>query len=400
MGAYDAIVVGLGAHGSAAAAELARRGAKVLGIDRFPRGHELGSSVGRTRIIRLAYFEHPDYVPLLRRAWDRWLELERESDERLLFPTGGVYAGPAGSEVVEGSLRSAREHRLAHDVLDADELRRRFTWLRIDDGMTGLFEEQAGYLVPERCIAAHLAVAERHGAELRFGDGVDDWYPERSHGTPAMGGSTFRRDGSGFAVHTAGGITERCERLVLAAGAWLGHVLPDLDLPLAVERVPLFWFEPSRPDRFRDIPVYIVDTDDGSFYGFPYLADQGLKVARHGTGELLPERIDRTMADRLDREVHPGEDERVRRFVRRYLLDGDGRLRDAKVCMYTKTPDEHFIVDRHPDWPGVVFASACSGHGFKFASVMGEILADLALQGTTRLPIRFLSLGRFSASRA
>jgi sarcosine oxidase len=206
---------------------------------------------------------------------------------------------------------------------------------------------------------------------LRFGDGADDWHP----------------DGSGFAVHTAGGLTERADRVVLTAGAWLPHFLPDLALPLAIERVPLFWLEPARPDPFRGIPVYIVETDDGSFYGFPYLPDEGLKVARHGTG-------DRTDPDHVDRAIRPREDERVRRFVRAYMPGGDGPLRDAKVCMYTKTPDGHFIVDRHPRYPRVVFASACSGHGFKFASVMGEVLADLALTGTTPLPIGFLSLSR------
>ncbi len=373
MTAYDVIVVGLGTHGSAAVAELARRGARVFGIDRFPRGHELGSFVGRTRVIRTAYYEHPDYVPLLQRAWDRWQDLERECGERLLFPTGGLYAGRPGSEIVEGSLRSVREHGLAHEVLEGEDLRRRHPWLR-GDGLVAVVEERAGYLIPGRAIAAHLAVAERHGAELRFGDAADDWSPEP--------------DGSGVNVHTASNTFTRASSLVLTAGAWLPYFLPDLKLPLAVERVPLFWYEPARPDAFRDIPVYVVETADGTYYGFPYLADQGLKVARHGTG-------DTTEPDRLHREMIPGEDEGVRRFIRRYLPQGEGPLRDSKICMYTKSPDEHFIVDRHPRYPGVVFASACSGHGFKFGSVMGEVLADLALTGTTSLPIGFLSLSRF-----
>jgi sarcosine oxidase len=377
VGTYDAIVVGLGSHGSAAAAELARRGLRVLGIERFERGHAKGSFVGRSRVIRLAYFEHPDYVPLLRRAWERWLDLERETGKRLLFPTGGLYAGAPGSAIVTGSLRSAREHGLAHEALETDDLRRRFPWLRPDDGMVGLFEEQAGYLVPEACIEAHLAVAERHGADLRFGDPVDDWY----------------KDGSGFGVHTAGGARESCERLVIVPGAWLAPLLPDVTFPMAVERVPLFWYEPRRPEAFRDMPVYIVETDTGSYYGFPYLADQGLKVARHGTGEPA-------YPDRLDRNIRPGEDVRVRGFVQRYMPDGDGPLRDAVVCMYTKTPDEHFVIDTIPGLPGVAFASACSGHGFKFASVMGEILADLATTGRTSLPIGFFSASRFSTTRS
>jgi len=257
-------------------------------------------------------------------------------------------------------------------VLSEDDLRRRHPWLE-SHGLVAVVEQQAGYLIPERAVQLHLAIAERHGAELRFGDGADDWAP----------------DGDGVAVRTTGGSTDRASRIVLTAGAWLPSLLPDLDLPLTVERVPLFWYEPAEPEAFSEIPVYVVETDDGSYYGFPYLADEGLKVARHGTGETAD-------PDRLEREMRPGEDERVRAFIRRYMPGADGPLRNDKICMYTKTPDEHFIVDRHPRYPGVVFASACSGHGFKFASVMGEALADLALNGSTSLPIGFLSLSRFS----
>jgi glycine/D-amino acid oxidase-like deaminating enzyme len=203
---------------------------------------------------------------------------------------------------------------------------------------------------------------------------VDDWYPEP--------------DLSAVNVHTRSRATHRAATIVLSAGAWLPYFLPDLALPLTVERVPLFWYEPWHPDALREIPVYVVETDDGTYYGFPYLAHQGLKLARHGTG-------DATQPDRLHREMIPGEDEGVRRFIHRYLPDGAGPLRASKVCMYTKTPDEHFIVDRHPRYERVVFASACSGHGFKFASVMGEILADLVLNGSTSFPIGFLSASRF-----
>lgn len=373
---YDAIVVGLGADGSAAVAELARRGKRVLGIERFSRGHEMGSFVGRTRVTRTAYFEHTDYVPLLQRAWERWEALERESGERLLFRTGGLYAGPRGSGIVEGSLRSVRQHGLAHEVLEGSELRRRHPWLN-GDGLVAIVEEKAGYLLPERCIAAHLAIAERHGAVLKFDDGAERW----------------DRHGLSYAVRTRGETIYRATSLVLTAGAWLPDLVPDLALPVAVERVPLFWYEPAEASAFRDIPVYFVETDDGSYYGFPYLAGEGLKVARHGTGDV-------TDPDRLDRDVRPGEDDGVRRFIRRFMPKGEGPLFASKVCMYTKTPDEHFIVDRHPEHRGVVFASACSGHGFKFASVMGEVLADLALDGRTSLPIGFLSLSRFAKVHA
>lgn len=264
-----------------------------------------------------------------------------------------------------------RQHGLAHEVIGGAELARRHPWLA-SEGLMAIVEERAGYLIPERCIQLHLAVAERHGADLRFGDGADGWRP----------------DGDGFAVHTSGGATARASRLVLTAGAWLPSLLPELRLPIAVERVPLFWYEPANPETFGEIPVYVVETEDGSFYGFPYLEDQGLKVARHGTG-------DRTDPDRLERVMRDGEDERVRRFIQRYIPLAEGPLLNAQICMYAKTPDEHFIVDRHPEHPGVVFASACSGHGFKFASVMGEILAELAQEGSTTLPIGFLALSRF-----
>ncbi|MGH2500382.1 MAG: N-methyl-L-tryptophan oxidase [Candidatus Limnocylindria bacterium] len=373
---YDAIVAGLGAMGSAAAYQLARRGKRVLGLDAFARGHALGSSVGRTRVIRLAYFEHADYVPLLRRAWALWRELERDAGARLLVETGGLYLGPPGSATVEGSAASARQHHLAHERLDAGAIRRRFPFLTPPDDTAGLFEEQAGFLVPEACVDAHLRLAERHGAALRFEEPVRAW----------------RIEGGEVAVRTERG-EHRAGRLVLAAGAWLGGLLGEVGVTLAVERVPLFWFEPASAEAFAlgRCPVYIAETgSDGSFYGFPYLADQGLKVARHGSGEAAE-------PDRLDRAPRAADEARVRRFLERYLPGANGPLRATTVCMYTKTPDEHFVIDRHPASADVVFASACSGHGFKFASVVGEILADLALEGRTSLPIAFLSLRRFAA---
>lgn len=371
MRTYDVIVAGLGAAGSAAAAEAAARGARVLGLERFARGHALASHHGRTRITRLAYFEHPDYVPLLRRAWARWRELEAEADQTLLVETGGVYAGPPDDELVAGSLASAREHGLEVERLTSAEVRERFPALRLGEGMAAVFERQAGLLIPERCVAAQLDRAERAGAALRFEEPALEW----------------SADGSGIRVRTASG-EYAADRLILAAGAWTDRLVADLALPLRVERVPLHWFEPADPASFARLPVYILSTEDGHFYGFPYLADQGLKVARHGDGDL-------TDPDALDRGHRPADEQRVRRFIRRYLPGGDGRLRESTVCMYTRTPDGHFIIDRHPRDEQVVIASPCSGHGFKFASAVGEILADLALTGRTQLPIGLFALSRF-----
>jgi sarcosine oxidase len=371
---YEAIVIGLGAMGSATAAELARRGVRVLGIEAFGRAHELGSSGGLSRIIRLAYFEHPSYVPMLRSAWQGWRDLEQESGRQLLLQTGGLYAGRRGSAVLEGALRSATEHDLPHRMLDADQAAADFPALRLEPDMVVLHEETAGLLYPERCIETHLAIAEANGADLHFGERAASW-----GGADALGVITDK-----------GSYT--CDRLVIAAGAWLPKLVPELELPLTVERNVLFWFDPLdpavlQPDR---LPVYIVELDeDHAFYGFPLLPDQGAKVARHHGGRP-------TDPDTVQREVDDEDERLVRGFAERYLPAAAGRRLDAKVCMYTNTPDFDFIIDTHPADERVVLASPCSGHGFKFSNVMGRIAADLALQGGTTFDIRFLSVDRFA----
>ena len=368
---FDVIVAGLGAHGSAAAYQLAKRGVSVLGLERFARGHTLGSSGGLSRIIRLAYYEHPDYVPLLRRAWDLWRELERAGGESLLTQTGGLYAGAPDGELLTGSLASARTHQLAHETLDAAALRRRFPLFEWPDDWIGLHEEQAGWLAPERSIQTHLRLAERHGATLRFEEPVERWEPT----------------GEGVRVSTATASYD-ARRLVIAAGAWLSRLVPSLARHLWVERNVLFWLEPkAERDAFARLPVYIVQEADRFFYGFPYDPAHGLKVA----GLHNDDRVD---PDTVDREIRDADERRVRGWVRRRMPLADGPRREAKVCLYTMSPDSNFVIDTLPDHPNVVFASACSGHGFKFASVVGEILADLALDGRTVHPIRFLGAGR------
>jgi sarcosine oxidase len=378
MATYDAIVVGLGAHGSAAAASLARRGLRVLGIERGQPGHEDGSSGGRSRIIRLAYFEDPAYVPLALESWNEWLALEAETGASILQVTGGLYAGAAGSEVFDGSVRSAREHGLPHEVLDADAIRRRWPVFRIGDATAGLFEERAGFLRPERAILALLEVARRRGAALHFGERAVDWRPS------AGGGVEVETD---RAVHHA-------ERLVLAAGAWMPALVPDLALPLRVERVPVAWFEPRgplEPVSVGRLPVWILEADeDGTFYGFPHEAGVGLKVARHHSGDYVdPESVERS--------IRPADVERIRAFCRRHFPSADGALSHSIACLYTNTPDLAFVLDTHPATSGVAYASACSGHGFKFAPVIGEILADLALTGRSTRPIEAFRASRFGA---
>ena len=380
---YDAIVVGLGAMGSATTYQLARRGARVLGIEAFGRAHDLGSSGGLTRIIRLAYFEHPAYVPLLRAAWALWPQIEAESGARLLEVTGGLYIGRKGSDVLDGALLSAQTHGLAHEVLDPDASQRRFPALRLDADMQVLHEPLAGILFAPRCIDAQLELAERRGAELHFEEPVTSWQP----------------DGDALVVNTAAG-TYRARRLVLSVGAWLPKLAPELRLPLSVERNSLFWFAPLRqPEIFGAdrLPVWIMELDaEHAFYGFPMLAAgdgmpaQGIKIARHHGGET----VDPDSIDRLPRDA---DEQVVRGFIERHMPDANGERLDGAVCMYTNTPDFDFILDRHPADERVVIASPCSGHGFKFSSIVGHVAAELALDGATDFDIDFLSLDRFEA---
>ena len=370
---HDVIVAGLGAHGSSAVYHLASRGASVLGFDRFARGHTLGSSGGLSRIIRLSYYEHPDYVPLLRSAWALWRELEAATGEHLLTETGGLYAGDPAGELVSGALESARRHKLEHEVLDAGALRARYPLFEWPDGWQGVVERQAGWLAPELCIETQLRLAERDGTTLRFEEPILHWESTRD----------------GVRVTTANG-TFDAKQLVLAAGPWIPQLAPSLAPELSVERNVLFWFEPTAErDAFARLPIYIVQDTDRIFYGFPYLAGQGVKVAGLHFG-------DRADPDTVNRTASESDEERVRAWLRRRVPLANGERRDAKVCMYTNTTDAHFIVDRLPDAPSVIVASACSGHGFKFSSVIGEILADLALDGETPHPIQFLSAERLA----
>ena len=374
---YDTIILGLGAMGSSAAMRLARRGKRVLGLERFGVAHNRGSSHGRSRMIRMAYYEHPDYVPLLRRAYELWDELASLADEPLLFRSGGLYLGRPDCELIAGARRSAAEHRLPIEVLDRDAVARRFPQFRPDEGMIGVFEPSAGFLLPERVIVANLRLAECAGATIRTGERVIDWHA-RSDGVDVM---TDRASYTG-------------RSLILAAGGWMGDLcrLPMLAARLRVTRQALAWFQPLRNDlSIGTMPVWGIDHPSGGLlYGFPVhpADDGGLKAAVHLPGpDAHP--------DALDRSERPDDIDLIRAGLDRHLPNAAGTLARHCVCMYTNTPDGHFVLDRHPDHANVLFASCCSGHGFKFASVVGEILADRASGLSTTAPIGFLSLRRF-----
>jgi sarcosine oxidase len=376
--AFDAIVIGLGAHGSATTLALTRRGLRVLGLEAGERGHELGSSGGRSRMIRRAYFEDPGYLPLLAAAWAGWEALAAAAGEAMIEIVGGLYAGPAASSLFQGSVASARLQGLPHEVLDGAEIRRRWPVFTVGDDVGALHDPGAGMIRSERAIEAQARLAAEGGARLRYGERAVDWRPGPS---------------GSLEVETDQG-TYRAECLVIAAGAWTGAFVPDLELPLQVERMPVFWFEPTVPIAGVSagrLPMWLLDTGpDGIFYGFPYDAATGLKVSRHHSEDVVD-------PDRVDRDEHPADVERVRTFMRRFMPGANGPLRGSMVCLYTNTPDLAFVIDVHPAVPGVAYASACSGHGFKFAPVIGEILADLALSGSTSQPIERFRASRFAS---
>jgi sarcosine oxidase len=360
----DVLVVGLGGMGSAAAAHVAARGRRVLGLEQFQPAHPHGSSHGRSRVIRLAYFEDPAYVPLLRRAYEWWRRLETETGRRLLQVTGGLMIGAPESVVVSGSLRSAREHGLPHEMLDAAAIRRRFPVFTPATGTVALHEREAGVVFPEEAIRAHLDMAVDHGAHVHFDERVDGWRVLPS---------------GGVEVTTSRGRYE-CERLILAPGSWAASLFKIDGLPLEVEPQVLYWLEPdggADPFAPERCPIYIWDVGAGvQFYGFPADADGRAKVAFFRS---------------------PQTDEQTLRAALAPCLPAlaAGRLVESVSCKYTLTPDHHFVIGHHPDHSAVVIASPCSGHGYKFASVVGEILADLAVDGATRHPIALFDPRRF-----
>jgi sarcosine oxidase len=348
----------------------------VIGFDRFRPPYAMGSSTGRSRIIREAYFENPLYVPLVRRAYELWAALETSTGQSLLRRTGGLVIGPENGPLVTGALASARLHGVSHEVLRPSEIRSRYGAFQPADGDLGVLEVRAGVLMPEDAIAALLGEAARIGAELRFDEPVLSWAP----------------DGDGVRV-TSGAGTIRARRLVLSAGAWMEPALMRHSLPLAVTRQVMFWVRPGDRERFHPdrFPVWLWETAEGPvWYGFPDLGD-GPKIARHHGGQP-------TTAGEVERDVGPGESAAALEFIGRAIPPLGGPVTDARVCLYTNTPDEDFVLDRHPDCPAVLIASPCSGHGFKFAPTIGELLADLVMNQTPRFDLSPFRADRFATT--
>ena len=371
---YDSIVIGLGGMGSAALYQLARRGKRVLGIEQFGIAHDKGSSHGVTRIIRLAYHEHPSYVPLMRRAYELWRDLETSSGEQILHITGSIDAGPPESAYFAGSLRSCEEHDLPHEVLTSAKLTGRFPGYRLPSETMAVFQDEGGFLLPERCISLFLERAQALDATVHTNERTLEWHPT----------------GGGVLVRTENGEYE-AETLVISAGAWASKLLPGLGASAVPERQVLAWFETLTPEYFTPeaFPVFNLMVDEGNFYGFPEFGIPGFKLGRY---HHLEEIVD---PDEVDRKPNVEDEALLRDFTEKYFPDAAGGTSSMKVCMFTNSPDEHFIIDRLRESPQVVAAAGFSGHGFKFSSVVGEILADLAVDGATKHDIGMFKLSRF-----
>jgi sarcosine oxidase len=369
---YDVIVVGLGAMGSAALAELARRGARVLGIEQFATGHDKGSSHGGTRIIRLGYFEHPSYVPLLHRTYELWRELEARSGRKLMHITGIAEMGAPDSGVVSGTLLASRTHKLPHEMLSAAETMARFPAFRLPPGYIGVFQPDGGFLAVEEALDTYITLAKAAGAEVRTGITV----------------RSLAETANGVRVETDGEVFG-ADQIIVSAGAWATKLFPNL--PLRVTREVIAWFEASDPALFEPsrFPVFLLESPHGQHYGFPIFDQPGVKIAKHH------HRNETVAPDAVDRTISAADEALIRPALADHIPTANGRLLAAKTCLYTVTPDHGFIIDGAPGTSRILVASPCSGHGFKFAPVIGEILADLATKGATPHDISRFRLSRF-----
>ncbi len=372
---FDVIVLGLGANGSSALYHLSKTGLKVCGIDRFTPPHTFGSSHGQSRIIRQAYHESPMYVPLVKEAYKLWDELETAYRKQLFLKTGGLMLGAADAGVITGAKLSAETHDIAYEYLNNNEIQQCFPALKVNEETVAVLERDAGILFPEECIRANLTLAKKNGAILLYNEKVIAIKPSNNS-------VEIMTDKGSYVVH----------KLIVSAGAWLGQLLPELKLPLVVERQVLYWYKNENPALQKALvpkalPIYIWEYQkQKTFYGFGDLGD-GIKIANHHAGTPIE-------PDLLSPEV--SEEERVAMDeIVHYHINIKPQFHYSSVCMYTNTPDEHFILDNHPQHKNIIIGSPCSGHGFKFSSLSGKILADMALEKEVGFDLKPFRIARF-----
>jgi sarcosine oxidase len=380
---YDVIVIGVGSMGSATCYYLAKRGYKVLGLEQFEISHELGSHAGQSRIIRKAYFEHPGYVPLLEKAYENWKTLEQETDQQLYFRTGLLYGGDPSNEIIKGVKLAASLYNIELEKLNSKDAADRFFPFNFPGNFDVLFEPEAGFLPPEKAIRFYASEATKNGAAIHSNEKVIEW----------------GKEGGGLTVRT-GKQTYHCNKLIITAGAWAGKMIPGFSNKIKVTRQFVAWIKTKNDDQFKlnRFPCWMIGDDDkhGCYYGFPLLDTKkfgepaGLKLAHHYPREM-------TDPDKVNRQPTVDDIDNVKYCLNKYLPGIFDSVLHTKICLYANSPDENFIIDQLPGYEeNVTIACGFSGHGFKFASVIGEILADLAINGKTVLPIDFLKATRFN----
>lgn len=365
--------------GSATIYELTNQGLSVLGIEQDNIPNDIGSSHGITRIIRLAYYEHTSYVPLLRKAYKLWRDLEKRTGKRILVTTGSIDASREDDEVFRGSKYSCDIHNLEHEVWDSREISNRFPGYQLPNDVIGLYQPEGGILLPEECIVTYVNVALELGAEIHGREQVTSWSPKGD-------GVTVKTNKSEYSS----------KKLVITAGAWTSKLIPELKELAIPERQVLAWFQPRRPELFTPstFPVMNILVEEGRYYGFPAYGIPGFKVGRyHHRGENVD-------PDTMERNPDNEDEVLLRSFTDRYFPDASGPTIALKTCMFTNSPDEHFILDFHPEWPQVCIAAGFSGHGFKFASVVGEIMSELVCDGHSHHNLDLFRLDRFNTQKA
>ncbi|MCH7606346.1 MAG: N-methyl-L-tryptophan oxidase [Chloroflexi bacterium] len=364
--------------GSATLYHLARRGIRALGIERYGIPNEMGSSLGISKMIRLTYHEHPSYVPLVRRAYELWHQLENSQGERLLVTTGSLRGGTEDSSMFQGSREACEIHNIPCELLSGPEVNRRYPGYQLPEDVVAVYQPDGGFLLSERCIIAHVDGAIELGAEVHGRERVLAW----------------EATGEGARVETDRA-DYTCRNLVFCAGAWTAAMVPELSDWAIPERQVLAWFLPSQPELFRPdrFPVFGLELDEGRFYGFPSYGVPGFKVGRY---HHLCQNVD---PDTMNREATAEDEELLRDFTRRYFPLADGPILALKTCMFTNSPDGHFLIDVHPQFPQVSFAAGFSGHGFKFCSVVGEIMTDLVQSGETSHDLDLFRLSRFQGAK-
>jgi sarcosine oxidase len=371
---FDVAIIGAGAMGSAAAYHLSKSAASVIVFDQYSPPHSLGSSHGESRIIREAYFESPMYVPLVRMAYQLWGELEKESGKKLFLKTGGLMLGHKDDKVFKGASVSAKEYGISSELISSDEIARQFPAFKPTKDTIALFERNAGILLPEECIKAHLELARKSSAHFHFNESV--------HRIDSKNGEIeiFTNKGN-YLAH----------KIILSTGAWINSLIPELHLPLTVKRQVLFWFKYPNEDAAKfqpdHLPIYIWEYEKNKiFYGFPDLGS-GLKIAIHHEGKL-------TAAETIDRKVEQEEIDQLAELIENHF-NTKATFSHSIVCMYTNTPDENFIIDYHPSNQNIIIASPCSGHGFKFSSAIGKILSEMVMRKPLSFDIKPFSITRF-----